>query len=178
MCGGCWPVTSVLPNPADRRPGGRALLLPDAAPWQRWGSSGWRVLAAHLQAQEVAVVTASPDEPALDTVTVDPQPRLCGWRLIVGVNNATTWAAVAAGVPTVVLLGPDASPLADDPAGAGVRRVGDAWLVQSRAYCVPCGQRGCSDAPDSPALCLDWLAARTVLRAVDAALALPKPVSA
>lgn len=153
------------------------LLLPDAAPWRQWGRSGWIAVARHLLARDLAVVSASDTTPGMDAVTWFGAPDLRHpWRLVIGVNNPDTWAAVSAGLPTVAILGPDASPLDDDPARAGVRRVGDTWLVQSRAYCVPCGRRGCNDAVDSPALCLDWLAARRVVAAVEQALELPRRV--
>lgn len=108
---------------------------------------------------------------------------LHGARVYAGPDTSVTHLAAAAGSPTVALFGPTDPvrwgpwPAAglDQPweQAAFVQRRGNVWLVQDALPCLPCRLEGCLRHVASHSLCLDYLPAASVLRAVDAALAAP-----
>lgn len=156
-----------------QHPDGAALLLPLAAqPWRRWAPAGWQALANVLMTRGMAVYCAEmsldgAEQLAPDAVEIALQRG--PWRVIVCDVNPLLERALQGLWPVVALAGPD--PIRTDDA------VPPHWVVRSPAYCSPCGQMGCRNRPDSPAVCLDWLSLRTVMRAVDDALALPALVN-
>lgn len=152
---------------------GAVLLLPMAeSSWRRWAPAGWQALANVLLARGVAVYAAGQAldgaEPlAPDSVEIDLQRG--PWRVIVSDVNPLLERALGGLWPVVALAGPDA--IHTDAA------IPPHWVVRSPAYCSPCEQAGCCNRPDSPAVCLDWLSLRTVMQAVEAALALPARIN-
>ena len=153
-------------------PEGAALLLPLAQePWRRWATTGWQALANILLARGLQVAAAGPP---LDGVTSlgagETEVALLRgpWRVVVSDCNPLLGSALQGLWPVVALVGPDDIKIDNAPSPH--------WLVRSPAYCVPCRQMGCSNRPDSAAVCLDWLSLRQVLRGVDAALELPRHV--
>lgn len=98
-------------------------------------------------------------------------------RLYVGPDTAMTHAAAALGVPTVALYGPS-NPVKWGPwprahardvspwRRCGSQRVGDVWLLQGVAACVPCLVEGCERNTASFSDCLQHLPSSTVIAAV------------
>ena len=102
--------------------------------------------------------------------------------LYVGPDTVTTHLAAAVGVPTVALFGPsnpvkwgpwpkgcdaDASPYRF----RGTQFAGNVALVQGAGHCVPCLQEGCARHGGSESVCLQMLAAGTVIEAAEKLLA-------
>ncbi len=166
--------------------------------YKQWTRAGWRALADVLAGRGLAVVaTGGPDDRAyLDALWQDaPQVRrldgrlrwpeiaalLTDARLYVGPDTSVTHLAAASGCPTVALFGPT-DPRLWGPwpalglptpwaAAATIQHRRNVWLVQNPLPCLPCQQEGCERRLDSRAQCLDELAVRQVLAAVDQALA-------
>jgi heptosyltransferase-3 len=102
-------------------------------------------------------------------------------RVYIGPDTSVTHLAAATGASTVALYGPTdprrwgpwpVGGLAEPWRAAGtIQRQGNVWLVQNPLPCLPCGNEGCERRLDSHSRCLDELAARQVLAAVDQALA-------
>jgi heptosyltransferase III len=98
--------------------------------------------------------------------------------LYVGPDTVTTHLAAAAGVPTVALFGPS-NPVKWGPwpknsdahlspyRFRGTQFVGNVALVQGAGHCVPCLQEGCARHEGSESVCLQMLAAGTVIEAVE-----------
>ena len=102
-------------------------------------------------------------------------------KVYVGPDTSITHLAAATGAMTVALYGPT-DPRRFGPwplAGTGgpwhaagtVQRRGNVWLVQNPLSCLPCQNEGCERRIDSHSRCLDELAPRQVLAAVEEALA-------
>ena len=97
-------------------------------------------------------------------------------QLYVGPDTAMTHAAAALGVPTVALYGPS-NPVKWGPwprgytrdvspwRRCGSQRVGNVWLLQGAASCVPCLVEGCDRDIASYSDCLQQLPARRVIAA-------------
>ena len=108
--------------------------------------------------------------------------------IYVGPDTVTTHLAAAVGVPTVALFGPS-NPVKwgpwpkgcdADPSPyrfRGTQFVGNVALVQGAGHCVPCLQEGCARHEGSESVCLQMLAAGTVIEAAENLLA-PKGVPA
>jgi lipopolysaccharide heptosyltransferase III len=105
--------------------------------------------------------------------------------LYVGPDTVTTHLAAAAGSPTVALFGPS-NPVKwgpwpkgcdADPSPyrfRGTQFVGNVALVQGSGHCVPCLQEGCARHEGSESVCLQMLAAGTVIEAAEKLLARPR----
>lgn len=166
--------------------------------YKQWTAAGWREVAQSLRARGLTVVaTGGPaaDERAyLDEVWrgIDVQ-RLDGalnWaqlagllskaKLFIGPDTSVTHLAAACGAPTVALFGPtDPRLWAPWPVGGlsemwhdtgAVQQRGNVWLVQHAFPCTPCQLEGCERRLGSYSACLDALAPRQVMVAVDEAL--------
>ncbi len=102
--------------------------------------------------------------------------------LYVGPDTVTTHLAAAVGAPTVALFGPS-NPVKwgpwpkgcdADPSPyrfRGTQFVGNVALVQGAGHCVPCLQEGCARHEGSESVCLQMLAAGTVIEAAEHLLA-------
>jgi heptosyltransferase-3 len=102
--------------------------------------------------------------------------------LYVGPDTVTTHLAAAAGAPTVALFGPS-NPVKwgpwpkgcdADPSPyrfRGTQFAGNVALVQGAGHCVPCLQEGCARHEGSESVCLQMLAARSVIEAAENLLA-------
>jgi heptosyltransferase-3 len=102
--------------------------------------------------------------------------------LYVGPDTVTTHLAAAVGAPTVALFGPS-NPVKwgpwpkgcdADPSPyrfRGTQFVGNVALVQGAGHCVPCLQEGCARHEGSESVCLQMLAAGTVIEAAENLLA-------
>jgi heptosyltransferase-3 len=102
--------------------------------------------------------------------------------LYVGPDTVTTHLAAAVGVPTVALFGPS-NPVKwgpwpkgcdADPSPyrfRGTQFVGNVALVQGAGHCVPCLQEGCARHEGSQSVCLQMLAAGSVIEAAENLLA-------
>src|SRR6266850_1980791 len=98
--------------------------------------------------------------------------------LYVGPDTVTTHLAAAVGAPTVALFGPS-NPVkwGPWPKGCdadlspyrfrGTQFVGNVALVQGAGHCVPCLQEGCARHEGSESVCLQMLAAGTVIEAAE-----------
>ena len=142
-------------------------------PWRRWGVHGWQALANILRARGVQVCAVGLGLDGADLIAanhLEAKLQRGPWRVIIADVNPLLDQALRGLWPVVVLAGPDAIDTK--------QALPPHWVVRSPAYCSPCQQMGCRNRPDSPAVCLDWLSLRTVLRAVDAALELPRLVQA
>jgi heptosyltransferase III len=168
---------------------------------RRWTDDGWRALAGALVDRGLTVVATGGPDPAekdyLDHLwkTVEPPivrldgtlnwPELAallrGAVIYVGPDTSMTHLAAGTGAPTVALYGP-ASPSLMGPwpvgglekpwARAGtIQHRGNVWVVQNPLPCMPCDKLGCEGHINSPSRCLDELTVKTVLAAVDQALA-------
>ena len=105
-----------------------------------------------------------------------------GATLYVGPDTVTTHLAAAVGVPTVALFGPS-NPVKwgpwpkgcdADPSPyrfRGTQFAGNVALVQGAGHCVPCLQEGCARHEGSESVCLQMLAAGTVIEAAEKLLA-------
>jgi heptosyltransferase-3 len=169
--------------------------------YKRWTLAGWQALARYLREQRglpLVLTGGAGEREYLDTVDF-PAPclnlagrlnfgevaeLLRGCALYVGPDTAVTHLAAAAGAKTVALFGPtnpvkwspwphgyaqDANPFLRR---AALQRVGNVALVQGTELCVPCHQEGCERHKNSHSLCLDRLAAESVITAVEELLAL------
>ena len=105
---------------------------------------------------------------------------LGGARVYVGPDTSMTHLAAASGCPTVAIYGPTNPRLIGpwpvgglakpwDHAGT-IQRRGNVWVVQNPLPCLPCEKLGCDGHLESRSQCLDELATRQVLVAVDHAL--------
>jgi heptosyltransferase-3 len=102
--------------------------------------------------------------------------------LYVGPDTVTTHLAAAVGVPTVALFGPS-NPVKwgpwpkgcdADPSPyrfRGTQFGGNVALVQGAGHCVPCLQEGCARHEGSESVCLQMLAAGSVIEAAENLLA-------
>jgi heptosyltransferase-3 len=193
------PQGTPLPASAPRAPYA-VLHANPAYRYKRWTDDGWRALARALAERGLTVVaTGGPDAAErsyLDALWSPDAPavvRLDGaldWAQLaallaraavyVGVDTSMTHLAAGAGCPTVALYGPTSPRLIGpwpigglvkpwDPAGT-IQRRGNVWVVQNPLPCLPCEKLGCAGHLDSYARCLDELAVRQVLTAVDQAL--------
>jgi heptosyltransferase-3 len=106
--------------------------------------------------------------------------------LYVGPDTAVTHMSAALGVPTVALFGPSNPvkwgpwPKGHDAARNPWRRVGtqhagNVTLVQGAGTCVPCLMEGCERHVASYSDCLQHLAPRTVIAAMERRLSTPSP---
>jgi lipopolysaccharide heptosyltransferase III len=168
--------------------------------YKRWTDAGWRSLARGLGERGLAVaVTGGPDAAErgyLDHLWADVAPavhrldgrldwpQLCaliaGAKVYVGADTSMTHLAAGSGCPTIAIYGPTSPRLIGpwpvggldppwDPAGT-IQRRGNVWVVQNPLPCLPCEKLGCDGHLDSRSQCLDELAPRQVLAAVDQAL--------
>jgi heptosyltransferase-3 len=168
--------------------------------YKRWTGEGWRALAAALgeRGLAIAVTGVAGDRAYLDEVwrsadvgadvlRLDGKltwPELsaliAGARVYIGPDTAITHLAAATATPTVALYGPTDPRLwgpwpfggLDRPwdAAGTIQRRRNVWLVQNPLPCMPCQLEGCERRLDSHSQCLDELAVKRVLSAVDAAL--------
>lgn len=102
-------------------------------------------------------------------------------QVFVGPDTAMTHVAAALGVPTIAIYGPtnpikwgpwprNQAPDINPWRRCGTQQVGNVFLVQGSGACVPCHLEGCERHVLSYSDCLQTLAARTVIKAVEAAL--------
>jgi len=168
--------------------------------YKRWTDVGWRDLARGLAERGLAVVATEGRDPAereyVDRLWASADPPvirergrldwagltslLRGAAVYVGPDTSVTHLAAGSGCPTVALYGPTSPRLIGPwPVGglsepwehAGtVQHRGNVWVVQNPLPCLPCEKLGCEGHLDSYSRCLDELAARSVLNAVDQAL--------
>jgi heptosyltransferase III len=168
--------------------------------YKRWTDVGWRDLARGLTERGLAVVATEGRDPAerdyVDRLWASAEPPvirergrldwagltslLRGAAVYVGPDTSVTHLAAGSGCPTVALYGPTSPRLMGPwPVGglsepwehAGtVQNRGNVWVVQNPLPCLPCEKLGCEGHLDSYSRCLDELAARSVLSAVDQAL--------
>ena len=193
------PRGTPLPASAPRAPYA-VLHANPAYRYKRWTDDGWRALARALAERGLTVVVTGGPDPAersyLDALWSPVAPavvRLDGaldWpqlaallgqaAVYVGVDTSMTHLAAGAGCPTIAIYGPTSPRLIGpwpvgglarpwDPAGT-IQRRGNVWVVQNPLPCLPCEKLGCAGHLDSYARCLDELAVRQVLTAVDQAL--------
>ncbi|MGE3986787.1 glycosyltransferase family 9 protein [Pseudorhodoplanes sp.] len=167
--------------------------------YKQWHRQGWQAAAAHLAARGLALVAtggpSSEERSYLDSVWagVDIQrldgalswPQLtallAGAKVFLGPDTSVTHLAAATGCPTVALFGPtDPRRWAPWPVGglrerfevrATVQRRGNVFVVQNLLPGMPCGLEGCLRNVRSHSLCLDQMPADSVIRTLDAALA-------
>jgi len=169
--------------------------------YKQWHRDGWRAVAQWLRERKLMVVATGGPGPAerryLDDVwntgapvfRIDGQldwPRLAGLlakaRVFIGPDTSVTHLAAASGCPTVAIFGPT-DPRSWGPWPAGgldaawaasgeCQRRGNVWLVQNPLPCVPCQLEGCGRRIESYSSCLDELAPRQVVEAVEQALGL------
>jgi heptosyltransferase-3 len=186
--------------PSELAPRGRyAVLHPNPKyRYKRWNAAGWRELAVALKARGLGVaVTGAPDPderayldelwPEQSVLRLDGKlnwPELAALirdaAVFVGADTSMTHLAAGTGAPTIAIYGPvDPAIMGPWPVGciaqpwrpAGtIQRRGNVWVVQNPLPCLPCERLGCDGHLDSRAQCLDELAARQVLVAVDQAL--------
>jgi heptosyltransferase-3 len=171
--------------------------------YKQWHRDGWRALARDLSGRGLRVVAtggpAAPERAYLDDVFNGIEavradgaltwPELAtllhGARVYAGPDTSVTHLAAATGCPTVALFGPT-DPMRWGPwpaaglaqpweSAGGIQRRGNVWLVQDGLPCLPCRLEGCLRHIASHSLCLDYLPAATVLRAVETALAAAAP---
>ena len=101
--------------------------------------------------------------------------------LYLGPDTALTHMAAALGIPVAALYGPtnpvkwgpwprNHAPDINPWRRCGTQQVGNVVLVQGSGACVPCHLEGCERHVLSYSDCLQTLAARTVIKAVEAAL--------
>ncbi|HKQ26511.1 MAG TPA: glycosyltransferase family 9 protein [Burkholderiales bacterium] len=107
-------------------------------------------------------------------------------EIYVGPDTVTTHLAAALGVPTVALFGPS-NPVKwgpwpkgcdADPSPyrfRGTQFVGNVALVQGAGHCVPCLEEGCARHERSESVCLQMLAAGTVINAAEDLLGKTRP---
>ena len=166
--------------------------------YKRWTQDGWRELATALQKRGLAIMaTGGPDATErqyLDGLWQDPSVRrldgCLSWpelaallkraKVFIGPDTSVTHLATASGCPTIALYGPTDPRLWGPWPTGGLRdmwlassmtqRRGNVWLVQNPLPCQPCQKEGCDRHIESFSRCLDELAPRQVLAAVDEAL--------
>jgi heptosyltransferase III len=169
--------------------------------YKRWSDAGWRDLARGLATRGLTVVATEGRDPAerayVDALweplgsSVSRERGRLDWRglaallrgaaVYVGPDTSMTHLAAGSGCPTIALYGPT-SPRLIGPWPVGglaepwnhvgpLQRRGNVWVVQEPQPCLPCEALGCEGHLDSFSRCLDQLSARTVLGAVDQALA-------
>ena len=168
--------------------------------YKRWTDAGWHGLAHGLSERGLAVVATEGRDPAeraymdhlwgpADPPVIREHGRLDwagltallkGAAVYVGPDTSMTHLAAGSGCPTIALYGPTSPRLTGpwpigglvepwDHAGT-VQHRGNVWVVQNPLPCLPCEKLGCEGHLDSYSRCLDELAARSILAAVDRAL--------
>jgi lipopolysaccharide heptosyltransferase III len=169
--------------------------------YKRWTDAGWRSLAGGLAERGLALVATegrdSTEQAYVDGLwgAADPPVTrvrgrldwagltalLKGATIYVGPDTSMTHLAAASGCPTIALYGPTSPRLIGpwppgglrepwDHAGTMQRR-SNVWVVQNPLPCLPCEKLGCEGHLESYSQCLDELPVRSVLNAVDQALA-------
>jgi len=169
--------------------------------YKRWTDAGWRGLARGLAERGLALVATEGEDPAeqayIDSLWGSGEPAvtrvrgrldwpgltalLKGAAIYVGPDTSMTHLAAASGCPTVALYGPTSPRLIGPwppggliepwhPAGT-IQRRANVWVVQNPLPCLPCEKLGCEGHLESYSRCLDELPVRSVLKAVDEALA-------
>jgi heptosyltransferase-3 len=172
-----------------------------ALAYKRWHAGGWRATVAHLRKRGLQVLITGggsaeemayleqlwPGSAGVSNLAgrlrlADVTALLEHCAVFVGVDTLVTHLAAGVGAPTVAIFGPtnpvtwgpwpqavaaDRSPF--QPRGS--QQVGNVFLLQGPAPCVPCGKQGCLDRRDSHSDCLLALTAAQVIRAVDRCLA-------
>lgn len=135
--------------------------------------NGFRVaLTGSPDADECAYVDAIARQLAQPVINAAGKLTLGGTAALlaraqcyIGPDTAVTHMAAAAGIPTLTLFGPTdpvkwgpwpkGHPAATNPwRRIGDQHVGNVWLIQGRATCVPCGQEGCDRHLGSRSDCL------------------------
>jgi heptosyltransferase-3 len=170
--------------------------------YKRWTDAGWRALVRGLAERGLVLVATEGRDPAeqayIDSLwgPADPEVTrvrgrldwpgltalLKGASIYVGPDTSMTHLAAASGCPTVALYGPTSPRLIGpwprgglaepwDHAGTTQHR-GNVWVVQNPLPCLPCEKLGCEGHLESYSRCLDELSVRSVLSAVDQALAI------
>jgi heptosyltransferase-3 len=173
--------------------------------YKQWSNEGWRELAAAFAQRGLSVVVtggkSQAEKRALDDIwTPDAPPvsRLDGrlsWgqlagmlakaKVFVGPDTSVTHLAAASGCPTVAVFGPTDPRLWGPWPAAGLMRPwsatgeiqqrGNVWLAQNAVPCAPCQLEGCERHVESYSTCLDELAPKTVIAAIDLALRRDQP---
>lgn len=166
--------------------------------YKQWTAAGWRDVAQSLKARGLTVIaTGGPAAEervyldgiwhGTDVLRLDGRLNwqqlsglLAGAKVFVGPDTSVTHLAAACGCPTVALFGPtDPRLWGPWPVGGmtqmwadtgAVQQHGNVWLVQHAFPCTPCQLEGCERRLGSFSACLDALAPRHVMVAVDEAL--------
>ena len=157
-----------------------ALLHGSAWPSKTWQPARWRMVAEHLTDRGVPAVLAAGDaaERAVaeaicaDLATAHVLPPMALTELaavlaacsaVAGTDSGLTHLAEAVGRPGAMLMGPT-DPRRTGPIGTAV------VTLASDHPAAPCYNRVCAHAPAGEG-CMDAIAARDVIAALDAALA-------
>lgn len=168
--------------------------------YKMWHQDGWAELAQWLLQQGLQVMlTGGPDSDerayaeaiarqaqvvnlAGDLSLAETAELLAGARLFVGPDTAVTHIAAAVGTPTIALFGPSnpvkwgpwpkgrSQPESPWPWRGGGRH-GNVKLIQGPGDCVPCLLEGCDRHIASSSLCLQQIAAFTLIAAAREMLA-------
>jgi heptosyltransferase-3 len=191
VCPASAPVSSIVER------GNYALI--HAAPmfaYKEWTQDGWRAVVAGLTERGLPVVAVGGPgeaerrylEDVWRGVTAVHQIEwpemmnlLARARVYLGPDTSVTHLAAAAGCRTVALFGPTdprvwgpwpVGGLAKPWAASGtIQNRGNVWIVQNPLPCMPCTFEGCERRIGSRSACLDELAPKQVLAAIDQALA-------
>jgi heptosyltransferase-3 len=176
-----------------------AVLHPASRmPYKHWHMSGWQTVAGTLQQRGYQLVVTGgngkEERQYLDEIFAnlervimaagqlrlgDLGVLLAQARLFVGVDTSVTHLAAAAGLPTVVLFGPEDPRIwapwprqLDHLSAPGYTAKGDCFashvaVLHSSLPCVPCRRAGCDNHPTSRSECLDEIQPQRVLDALE-----------
>jgi heptosyltransferase-3 len=176
-----------------------AILHPGSRlAYKQWHDQGWQTVARELQKRGYALVVTGGDDAEelayieslfgeLEQVTVaagrlrfgDIGELMTRAALFIGVDTSITHLAAAAGMPTVVLFGPEdpniwapwpvqqgrfSAPVYPASGDCGAENVA---VVHSGLPCVPCRRSGCDDHPFSRSECIDEIQPERLFRALE-----------
>ena len=184
-----------------------AVLHPASRmPFKHWQTSGWRSVAHTLEQRGYQVVVTGgngqeeqqylneifPDRDGIAMAAGklrlgDLGELMARASLFIGVDTSVTHLAAAAGLPTVVLFGPEDPRIwaawprqrgqlsAPNFTARGDCRDSHVAILHSILPCVPCRRAGCDNHPHSRSACLDEIQPPRVLDALDSVLPFARP---